>query len=278
MNGQQSDYGGNPGGDLGLMCLLVLEQPADLDPAAAADALSRIAPHSDIAVEARDPGNGSDGLAVRIDDQVYAVSAFPRQMPDEICTMVQSGAVFWAERGKALESHRGFLAMSAAVPARGHGLVRAQAVALTRLAAALAGMFATQGIVWPSAGTAVAAERLATALGQIQTGTWPVDIWIGFQLFGVKHSDGNLIGARSRGATPYFGSEIEVVPMKTADQAEPLRILMNTAGHLMAHGPHVRDGQPMQVRGERAMRVALTPRGDGRPSAIRLVASDDGTS
>jgi hypothetical protein len=258
------------------MCLVVLEQPVELDPAAAMDALSGIAPHSDIAVEARDPGTGSGGLAVRIDGHDYAVSAFPRQMPAEICSMVQTGGAFWAEREKALESHRGFLAISAAEPARGHGLLRAQAVALTRLAAALAGMLPVLGVVWPAAGTAVAAERLAKAPEQIQAGIWPVDLWIGFQLFGVKRSGGNLIGARSRGAAAYFGSEIEVVPMAAKDQAEPLRILMNTAGHLMASGPHLRDGQQMQVRGERAMRVALALRNDGRPSPIRLVPDEAG--
>jgi hypothetical protein len=211
------------------------------------------------------------GLAVRIDDQDYAVSAFAGQMPVEICAMVQAGGVFWAERGKALEEHRGFLAVSATEPARGHGLVRAQAVALTRLAAALGMKLAVLGIVWPAAATAAAAERLARAPEQIQTGMWPADMWIGFKLFGIKRGNGELIGARSQGAAAYFGSEVEVVPFATKDQAEPLRILMNTVGHLMAHGPHLRDGQPMQVRGERAVRVSLSQGADGRPNPIRLL-------
>ena len=69
----------------------------------------------------------------------------------------------------------------------------------------------------------------------------------------------------------YFGTEIEVMPLPVPDPSEPLRILMNTAGHLMAHGPHLRDGQPMQVQGLRPMRVAIIPPRDGRPGAIRLV-------
>lgn len=276
MNGQPGDQGGISGSDLGLMCLLPLEQPAKLDAAAALEALSSIAPHSDIAVAARDQGHGLEGLAVRIDDQDYAVSAFARKMPNEICSMVQTGGAFWAERNQALDRHCAFLAISAAEPARGHGLVRAQAVALTRLAAALAGMFPALGIVWPAAGSAVGAERLARAPEQIQTGIWPADIWIGFRLFGIKRGNGELIGARSQGAAAYFGSEVEVVPYVTNDQAEPLRILMNTVGHLMAHGPHLRDGQPMQVRGERAMRVSLSQRSDGRPNPIRLVTGEAG--
>lgn len=266
------------GGELGLMCLLALEQPAGLDPAAVQDAISRIAPRSDVAIETRDPGSGAGALAVRIDGHDHAVSDFARQMPVEICTMVRKGGVFWADREQALASHRGFLALSAAEPARGHGLVRAQAVALTRLAAALADILPVQGAVWPAAGSAVPAARLARIPEQIQSGTWPVDLWIGFQLLRAMRSGGNLIGARSRGAAAYFGSEIEVAPMATADRAEPLRILMNTAGHLMANGAHLRDGQTMQVRGERVMRVALTRSGDGPPGLIRLAPADAGAA
>jgi hypothetical protein len=260
--------------EFGLMCLIALEQPVRLDPEAALAALTRTAPRSDLAVTARAADSGESGLAIRIDGQDYAAVALPGQMPDEICAMAQAGGVFWAQRREALEAHRGFLALSAAEPARGHGLVRAQAVALTRLAAALASATPALGLVWPGAGTAVSADRLDKASGQIQIGVWPVDIWIGFELLGVTREGRRLIGARSRGGTAFFGSEVEVAPLATDDRVEPLRILMNMASHLMAHGPHIRDGQPIQLQGQRPMRVTLIPARDGRPAAIRLVPVD----
>lgn len=264
--------------ELGLMCLIALEQPVRLDPASALEALTQTAPRSDLTVTARSVDGGETGLAVRIDNQDYVASALPGQMPDEICAMAMTGGVFWPERREALDAHRGFLALSAAEPARGHGLVRAQAVALTRLAAALARIAPALGLVWPSAGTAVSAARLEKVPTQILAGQWPVDIWIGFELRGLPREGQQLIGARSRGGIAYFGSEIEVGPLPTDDKIEPLRLLMNMASHLMAHGPHIRDGQPIQMPGQRPMRVALVAPRDGHPGAIRLVPDEGGSA
>lgn len=262
--------------ELGLMCFIMLETPSQLNPATVREALAEAAPRCDVRVRAQDPGDGGSGLVVEIDGNAYAVISEPGRMPDEICAMVRTGGIFWAEREQDLENHDGFLAISATEVAKGHGLVRAQAVALTRLAVAVARTVPALGLIWPGAGTAAPAERLETVLQQIQQDRWPVDIWIGFQLGGLVREGQQLIGARSRGGTAFFGSEIEIFPIPTTDKTRPLRILMQTAGHLMAHGVYLQNGQPVQFPGEPPMQVLLIPASDGRPGVIRLVPAQAG--
>jgi len=256
--------------DPGLICLIALERPVELDPRAMLDALEKTAPLSDVMVTARDPGGGGSGLAVRIDGRDYAAVAFGAQMPDDICAMALAGGTFWPDRHEAIASHGGFVALAADEPAKGHGLVRAQAVALTRMAAAVAGYAPALGVIWPAAGIAFPAARLGKAIDKIQHGAWPVDLWIGFELIATGMGAARRTGARSRGARIFFGAEIEIKPQPDTGPAEPLRMALNLAAHLMVHGPHLREGQTMQLGGGRPMRIALHPARDGRPAILRL--------
>ena len=83
------------------------------------------------------------------------------------------------------------------------------------------------------------------------------------------------IGARTHGAASYFDSEVELARFATANPAEPLQILMSIVSHLMAHGAHLSDGQPIQVMNGRCLRYQLHPPSDGKPGLIRLVADID---
>jgi hypothetical protein len=257
--------------ELGLFCMVALGAPGELEAARLLGALGDAAPRSAISVETCETTPGESAFAVEIDRQHFAVVAMPGKLPLEVDAAARQAGLLWPGRHAALDAHRGFIAISAAERASGHGLVRAQAVALTRLAAALAKLTPALAICWPTAASAIAPERLALAVAAIPAGIWPVDLWIGYTLIGADRGGAQLIGARTRGAVAYFGAEIEIAPMPVTDKVEPLRIILNLTGHMMAHGAHVRDRQPIQVLGERCLFVQRVPGGAGRPGLIRLV-------
>ena len=257
--------------DLGLMCMLALEAPVALDPQAILAALSDTAPRSNVAVEPRTGAEDTRGLFVTIDRQDFAVIAEDCAIPDPALVEAIEHSGFWRNRRAVLAQHRAMIAISATERATGHGLLRAQAVALTRLAAAVATTAPALALCWVSAATVVPAVRLAQAIDEIKAERWPVDLWIGCIAQRTRDATKQrLAGARSRGAAGYFGAEIEIFPFATSDLSEPAKIILNTAGYLMAHGSHLRAGQVLQLPGGRRMGFDRLPATDGDPALIRL--------
>lgn len=260
-----------PVSELGLLCLLALEAPAALDPAAVLAALTTTAPRSGIAIESRTGADGAQGLFVTIDRQEFAAAPQDCPIPEPVLGEALERGVFWRTRRAALSGHRAMIAISAAEPATGHGLLRAQAVALTRLAAAIAETVPAVALCWPSAATVAPPARLAQVIGEMQIGRWPVDIWIGYTPLRLRQGEGQtLAGARSRGALGYFGAEIEVCPIPATDMAEPVKSLVRATAQLMAHGTHLRPGQPLRLPGGQVMSVERVPARGGDPPLIRL--------
>jgi len=249
----------------GLMCLITLSEPARLDARAVRQALGETAPRSDVAVETRVAEDGERGLVISIDRQDYAAVVLEGRLPQQVHDAALRAPVGWPGRSEALAGERAVIALAAEEPARGHGLARAQAVALTRLAAALAATLPARALVWLPTGVAVSTGRFARLPAEIQRERWPVEIWIGFRLLGTMAEGGERIGALSHGAARYFDREIEVVPFPTQDRSEPLRLALATAAHLMTHGSHLRDGQTLQAKNTRPARCSLHPGRDHLP-------------
>jgi len=216
-------------------------------------------------------GNGG-GLALWIDRQQFSVAALAGRLPQEVHDAATQSPIGWPGRAEALAAESVFIAAVAAEPVTGHGLARAQAIALTRLAATLAETLPALAMIWEPSGVAASPDRLASLLDLILQERWPVEIWIGYHLLRAGPDQPSFVGARSQGAAIYFGSEIEVVPFPTADRSEPLRIALATVSHLMAHGSHVRDGQLIETPGGRRVCGTLHSGRDGGPGAIRLTA------
>lgn len=252
--------------ELGLVCLIALTEPVDLVPERVRAAIAQVAPRSAVGVE----GRGSDALAITLDRHPLVATVLAETMPDE-ATEALGRSLFWPDAALALSRHAGFVALAAAEPARGLGLVRAQAVALTRAAAGLAEELPALGIYWHGAGAVVPPERLARAAAQFAQDRWPVDVWFGYRLHGTQLADGTYaLGVRTQGAAAYLGHEIEVPPFPSTDRGACLRILWNAVGYLMAAGDVLRDGQLVEVSGERRTRYRLTLAPGGRPGVAQL--------
>lgn len=257
---------------LGLSCLIALAEPLRLDAQAVRSALARTAPHSDISVEARITEEGEHGLRILIDRQEFAAVVLAGLIPQPLADAVQQSLLGWVAGKSALARHRAFVAVGAAERQRGHGLVRAQAVALTRLAASLAETVPALALIWTPSGATASPERLAAAPRELLTERWPLDVWIGYRMLRVQRGGAELIGSCSRGAADYFGSEIVTVPFRTADSMEPMKILLTAVRQLIDQGADLLNGQQITVPGARPVRCTRVQPGDGRPSLLCLTA------
>ncbi|MEM7507726.1 MAG: hypothetical protein AAF415_13370 [Pseudomonadota bacterium] len=257
--------------DLGLICFVALDDWQPVEAPALRQALSYSAPNSSITLTPRD---SEDAILVSIDRQEFLVASMQGQIPEPEYSQAMRNSLFWPDAGAEMAQHTAFVAIAAVAPEDAHGLVRAQAVALTRLAAAVAEAAPSLGVYWRGAEGAVPPGRLLSAPSEIAAGKWPVDIWIGYVFYGQDTGQHPMIGVQTRGAEAYLGFEIEVPPITVAsgDRKEPLRILFGAVGYLMAQGAQIRNGQQVQVAGERRTTWQLHTATGGGPGLAQLTA------
>lgn len=260
--------------ELGLTCLIALDRMVRLRPSAVLEALREAAPRSGVSVDPRAAGRDQSAVAFTIDRQEFAAIAMPGRLPDDVFASAVRNGIFWAGAKAAMDPHQAFIIVTAAEAVAGKGLVRAQAVAMTRAVAALLRTAPALGVVWhggAGAEVAVPPARFDHALADLAKERWPVDVWLAYRVFGGVREGQKLIGAQTQGAARYFGGEIQVAPIATSDPGEVLRIIVNTASHVMGQGQMMRSGQTLQVRGERVMMLEVIPPTRDKPGLIRLV-------
>lgn len=263
-------------GELGLMCMIALDEATELEPILLKNAVQYIAPKSSVLIETGSSGPGEDGLLVTVDRHRFVVAALDGEVPQENVDGALQNNIFWPEGRDEFAGHRGMLAIAALEQETSHGLVRAQAIALTKLAAAMAEIAPSRGVYWRGSETVCAPERLLRAVNDIDQGKWPVDLWIGYIFFGVDRPDEPLwIGCQSRGAFDYLGFEIEVPPFFVERRSEPIRILLGAVGYLMNFGDVIRSGQLVQVDDERRTQYQLHIGARGKPGLAQLSVVED---
>ena len=250
--------------ELGLTCLIALDEPAEIMASPLRRAFAYAAPRSSLSIEARAPSGTEQAFVMSVDGHDFAVALFAGQMPLAEYSHAVEKSLFWQDAGAAVSQHRAFLAVTATGSEYAHGLVRAQAIALTRLAAALVEVLPASGVFWQVAGTLSPPERVARAPSEIDRGKWPVDIWIGWKMFGEDDPDQPVLGLVTRGADAFLGFELAVPPFAVTDKKEPLRILHAASAYLMNYGDVLRDGQKVEVIGERrtTYQLRMAPTGE----------------
>ena len=261
--------------ELGFVCLIALDELVEILPSPLRRAFAYTAPRSSMTIEARDPEGAEQAFRITVDNHVFGCAVFDGPMPEDEYEFAQRKSLFWKDAGVEMEDHRAFVAIAAEQPENVHGLARAQAIALTRLAAALCEELPASGIYWKSADTLSSVEAVSRGSGGIDQGKWPVDIWIGWQMYGEDDEDSPVLGLHTRGASAFLGFELEIPPFAVADRKEPLRILYGAAGYLMNFGDVIRDGQQVEVIGERRTDYKLHRDANGNALVARLTVQTE---
>ncbi|MEM9059914.1 MAG: hypothetical protein AAGD13_05585 [Pseudomonadota bacterium] len=260
----------NPVDELGLTCLIALDNAEEILPGQLRRAMAYVAPRSSLDIETGESPEAEQSFVFEIDRQVFGCGIYAGRIPDPELSVALNKSIFWKDAAESMASHSAFLAVSAASSANRHGLVRAQAVALTRLVAALAEVLPSSGILWHGSLICTSPQRIAAVPAEIAQGKWPADIWVGYQFLGTEDDERPFLGLQTRGAAKYLGFEMEVPPFFVDDRKEPLRILYNAVGYLMNYGDVIKDGQLVEVEGERRTRYQIHLGVNGEPGLARL--------
>lgn len=256
--------------DLGFTAFVALSQMDDILVGPLRRCFSEVAPSSSLILEPAASRDTEQAFRASVDGHEFVIALFLGRIPREELDFAIKKSIFWPDAKMELETHQAFLTVAASERQARHGLARAQSIALTRLLAALVEVMPASGVYWSGAQTCSPPQRIADAPPQIQRGKWPVDVWIGYQLFRRDDNAGEVIGLQTRGAAAYLGFELEIPPFPVAERKEPLRILYNAAGYLMSHGDVIRDGQIVEVEGERRTSYQLHLGASGEPGLARL--------
>ena len=260
--------------DLGQTCLIALDVAEEIIPSQLIRAMKFVAPRSDVRIEVGVPTDAEASYVIQVDQHVFACAVFDGRLPEEEYAFALRKSIFWPDAAESMASHGAFAIVSAAERQDRHGLIRAQAVALTRLAASLAEILPSSGVLWTGSLICSSPQRIAAAPAEIANGKWPVDVWIGYQYTGPEDGDLSVLGLRTRGAASFLGFEMEVPPFAVDDRKEPVRILYNAVGYLMNYGDVIRDGQLVEVEGERRTQYQVHLGADGEPGLARLTVLD----
>ncbi|MEM9138538.1 MAG: hypothetical protein AAGB15_01785 [Pseudomonadota bacterium] len=258
------------GAELGTTCLVALDHAAAIDPAALRRSFVRVAPRSSLILATADDDEADHALKIQVDGHGFGAALFDTLIPQPEFGQALRRSLFWPEAAALMAGHTAFIAIGASERPDAHGLARAKAVALTRLVAALVEDLPVSGIYWHNAGTCSAPQRMARAVDEIDRGQWPIDLWLGWQHFRPLDAEQAVLGLQTVGARDYIGIELEIPPAVVLDPKEPLRILLNAAGYLMARGGTIEQGQTIEVSGERSAIAQLLLDEANQPVLARL--------
>lgn len=255
---------------LGATCLIALDSADEILPRLLRRTFAHIAPRSSLQIDDATDTTAEQALSFEIDGHRIGGAVFDSQMPSPDWQIAARNSVFWSEAQQFLSTHKGFIALGARGKPSTLGLARAQAVAVTRLAAALCESMPSQGLYWRNAEVCAAPEKVIRAADQINVGKWPLDLWLGWTHFSNQGDDPRAFGLQTRGAAAFLGYELEVPPAPLNDPKEPLRVLLNAAGYLIDKGDTLKNGQWIEVEGERRVCYHRHEGLDGKPRVARL--------
>jgi hypothetical protein len=260
--------------DLGFTAFVALSDVEDILTGPLRRCFAEVAPSSSLIIDRCAGGDALQAFRISVDGHDLVMALYAGPIPQIELNFAIKKSLFWPDAGLEMNGHKGFLAIAGTDRQARHGLARAQSIALTRFLAALVEVVPAAGVYWRGGETCSPPKRLADAPMQIARGKWPVDVWIGYQLFrrdaSAELDAPEVIGMQTRGAAAYLGFELEIPPYPVAEAKEPLRILYNAAGYLMNYGDVIRDGQVVEVEGERRTSYQLHLGARGEPGLARL--------
>ena len=257
--------------DLGFTCIAGLADLVPLDLYSVRRAAATLAPRARLTIDRRPVWADEPSMVVDFGGHRLVVHAARGRIPDKEYFDAVAGNLFWPAAGDEMARHQAYLAIAAERPAGNPAGAREQAVAITRLMVAFAQAVPILGLHWVGTGAMVSPERLARTPREIDLGHWPVDIWLGYSVFGTDRPGESLVlGARTLGATGFVGCELELPPEPVSEKIEPIRTVFDAVRALLTEERHAEDGAVIEGRGPQRRDFRLEREGN----VARLVAHD----
>lgn len=255
---------------LGFTSLVLLDEPDEILEGPLLRAFETVAPKSALKLEPTEAFDAEQALRCNVDGHEIVCAVFSGQIPAQEYDHAARNSIFWLDADATLTHHRGYVVMAAVGQETALGLIRAQAIAMTRLAAALCEAMPASGLFWNSGCVFTPPANVMRAANNFTRGLWPVDIWVGWKVFKKKMSNQNILAIRSRGAADFLGYELQMPPFEATDNKEPMRILINTTAHLIGTGNAIPDGNKVIVKGERETMYSVRMGEAGQPGIAEL--------
>lgn len=255
---------------LGFTSLVLLDEPEEILTRPLQRAFEAVAPKSALKMEPTEAFDAEQAFRCSVDGHEIVCAVYSGQIPLEEYDLAARNSIFWLDADTNLDHHRGYLVLAAVERETVLGLVRAQAIAMTRLAAALCEAMPAAGLFWNSGCVFTPPANVMRAAHNFSRGLWPVDIWVGWKLFKKKMSNQNILAIRSRGAADFLGFELQMPPFQATDNKEPMRILINTTAYLIGQGNVIPDGNKVVVKGERETQYTVKMGPAGQPGIAEL--------
>ncbi len=181
-----------------------------------------------------------------------------------------ANAARWPTAEEDMRAHTDHVIVSTIAAGGDFAQRRSNALAVTMVAAALAGDGATGradpvGVYWGGGAVLTPAARFVKAARRfVAAREMPVYTWVTFVPLNALTETGEMgFGITTRGLLPLLGMEVELQPTD-----HPRAVVINrTTGvihYLMDHGPVVRHGDTMGISDDEVMRAVHVRRGRGR--------------
>lgn len=208
---------------------------------------------------------------VSFQGRLYVIMSIGRAIPAESFDVALHHALDLQKGKKLVSRHKAHVMIFPLESDENMGQAMTQAIAITRLAQALAGMGESLAVFWNQAETLIdvphldqIGDELTLGLKQHQNdgentaAFLPVTFWVGFRLFNVEQLRIGL----TQGLATFTGYELEIAPV-SYNESELIQYLYNLVGYLFKQGSVLQPGQSLSL-GENNFQLAINESVNGR--------------
>jgi hypothetical protein len=197
-----------------IIAMVAIKDTTRIDPVAVAARVKAMFPWlaSQVGAPPVEPGQ-LDTCVIPIGDGIVPVIQMHFPIPDETLAYAIGKNWFWPEAKDEFAKCRAHVLVSALSPVNDPRLMRANAVRVTAVTAALAEMLPATGIYWSTAENVLAPAHFIAEAKEAGEDHTPFDLWVAVHFFpGPKFAQNQEIIARTAGMEVFIGREIECGP------------------------------------------------------------------
>lgn len=261
----QSDATARESAVVNFTATLALREAVHLNSGGIEDELRRRFPLSSPAIELTPPPSEAAAascrpgdLWVRVARHFILVRAIAAPRPLDVLDRPFRPVSDWPDGRSAIAAHRAYILVGAAGDSPDLADRISLAAAVTVVAAAVAAVTPTIGVIWEPAITLTSVESFLAQAEGIERQEWPIQVWITFVLF--HHFAEGPTGLATVGLATFLGWELEFRPCGLPASALWERVT-NSALYLLANGQVFGHGDTMGYDAEKRINISHLKRG-----------------